>query len=288
VRARASVRDALERDPDGTLGLSARPIAYRPLDDRWVAPIAALCHRPRPDLARAVQASDLVLVTVRKDRGERPWSHFGAASALVDNCYLSSRSSCRARAFPTSGPDGAPNIEPRFAARVSDALGVRVGAPDFARYSLAVLASPAYRARFDAALRADYPRVPIAPNAAAYRALVEAGDAIARACASSATAPSTARIDAVPDDAAARIERPRISADEGWIELGPGVRVTAVPRGGLELVLGHVRVVEAWVASRRGRVLDATACREIADVVDRAAAIAAHIARLDALVAPLL
>ena len=36
--------------------------------------------------------SDFALITVRKDRGSVPWTHFGASRHVIDNCFLSSRS----------------------------------------------------------------------------------------------------------------------------------------------------------------------------------------------------
>ncbi len=155
-----------------------RPIAYRPLDDRFVCVTPRLCHRPRPDLLAAMDGSELALLTVRKDRGERAWAHFGATRHAVDNCWLSSRSSCRTRAFPTHRPDGSPNLRP---AAVRAWAGFEPSAGALVRYALAVLAAPTYRARHDDALRADYPRLPPPPDRASFEAAVAAGDALAAA-----------------------------------------------------------------------------------------------------------
>ncbi len=155
------------------LAATLRPIAYRPLDRRWVTVHPAVCHRPRPALLRAMDRSAFAILTVRKDRGERAWAHFGATAEAVDNCWLSSRSSCRTRAFPTHDPDGAPNLGP--AAR---AWGV--GDPaTLADYVLACLASVSYRTRYDARLRRDYPRVP--PPGDALARVAEAGRAVREA-----------------------------------------------------------------------------------------------------------
>lgn len=151
-----------------------RPVAYRPFDDRWVCVAPKICHRSRPDLLAAMDRSELALLTVRKDRGERPWAHFGASSRAVDNCFLSSRSSCRTRAFPTHRPDGTPNLD---GDRVRAWAGFEVAPGDLLRYALAVLAAPTYRSRHDVALRADYPRLPPPPDRSAFDACVRAGEA---------------------------------------------------------------------------------------------------------------
>ncbi|MFW6051558.1 MAG: type ISP restriction/modification enzyme [Myxococcota bacterium] len=172
-RAREAVRRALAwEDPRGVV----RPLAYRPFDVRWFAPIAPLCHRPRPALLRAVDRSEAVLLTVRKDRGQRPWAHFGAVRQVPDNCWTSTRSSCRTRAFPTHGPDGSPNLDAAVAQRVAERIGAAPPPERFLRYALAVLASRTYRATHDAALRVDYPRLPLPSGPEAFDALVRAGD----------------------------------------------------------------------------------------------------------------
>lgn len=176
ARARAAVREALERGE-----ATVRPIAYRPFDDRWVATIAPLCHRPRPELLDAIDRSSLVLLTVRKDRGQRAWAHFGATRHVPDNCWLSTRSSCRTRAFPTRFPDGRPNLDPELAERWSVAIGAKVDVESFARYALAILASATYRGALDRALRLDYPVLPPPRDAASFREAVDAGESLAAA-----------------------------------------------------------------------------------------------------------
>ncbi|MCB9632612.1 MAG: N-6 DNA methylase [Sandaracinus sp.] len=152
-RARRAVVEALRVDPEGTTWL--RPIAYRPFDRRWLAALPALCHRPRPDLAEAVARSELSLVTVRKDRGTRAWNHVAIVDAIVDNCFLSSRSSCRTRAFPTHAPDGSPNLS-----ELGHAWAGEGGARALALHAVTWLCGEAYRTRFEALLAADYPRIP--------------------------------------------------------------------------------------------------------------------------------
>ncbi len=176
-RARAAVARALAADPDGTEGLSVRPIAYRPFDVRFVAPVAPLCHRPRPDLIEAMARSSFALLTVRKDRGERAWTHFGAAAMVPDNCFLSARSSCRTRAFPTHGPGGSPNRDAAAASALFGECG-EVRVEDALDYALGLLAAAPYRARYGELLLRDYPRVLAPPSRAAFDAVREAGAAV--------------------------------------------------------------------------------------------------------------
>ena len=174
-RARAEVAAALAADPDGTRGVAARPIAYRPFDDRWLAPIPRLCHRPRPELLAAVDASAgrPILLCARKDRGARGWACFGIARAVPDNCWLSTRSSCRTRAFPPVDPTGRDNLAPEVVSRFACE-----SAADFIAYVAAVISAPRYRAEFDAALRVDYPRIPPPSDADERARVIAAGERV--------------------------------------------------------------------------------------------------------------
>jgi hypothetical protein len=169
--ARAAVRAALERDPAGEGWI--RPLAYRPFERRAFVTLRELCHRPRPALGAAMAHGGWALLSVRKDRGERGWNHVGATRDLVDNCYFSSRSSCRTRAFPAKTPKGDPNLSAEGAARFGDRDRA-------AAFALAVIGAAPYRERFGDVLRRDYPRIPDAEPAAIER-LVSIGQALAAA-----------------------------------------------------------------------------------------------------------
>jgi hypothetical protein len=184
--ARRAVAAALER------GDAIRRIAYRVLDDRWVCAVAPLCHRPRPELLAAVDRSSFLLASVRKDRGGVEWAHFGAARAALDACWLSTRSSCRTRAFPTHTPDGAPNLDPEIAARWSDAIAAPIDVEGFALYALATMASARYRREHAAILPLDYPRLPPPASAERYRDAVRAGRALLDALTAPARRPGSA------------------------------------------------------------------------------------------------
>jgi hypothetical protein len=174
-KAREALRRALG-DPASVIR-----VAYRPLMPRWMAVAPRICHRPRPDLLAAMRVSTFALLTVRKDRGQREWAHFGAARDPVDNCFLSARSSCRTRAFPTHAPDGTPNVDAVRLAELVERLSYLPSSLDLLHYALCVLASPRYRQRFDAALRADYPRLPPPSSDASFAACVAAGARLANA-----------------------------------------------------------------------------------------------------------
>jgi hypothetical protein len=166
--ARAALRAA------GGLDRFVAPIAYRPLDDRYVFTHRALCHRARTPIAEAMAHEPLALVTSRRDRGDRPFAHLGVVFAPADNCYLSARSSCRARVFPVRDRAGQPNLDARIAAELAKRVGPVVGNAAF-HYLIAVLSSGTFRARYDEALRHDPPRVPLPADRVTFERIAAAG-----------------------------------------------------------------------------------------------------------------
>jgi hypothetical protein len=100
---------------------------------------------------------------------------------VPDNCWLSTRSSCRTRAFPPVDLDGRENLSPDAVERFGGD-----GADDFIAYVAAVISAPRYRAHFDAALRADYPRIPPPSNADERARVVAAGERVIAAFAAPA------------------------------------------------------------------------------------------------------
>ncbi len=173
--AREAVRAAVTADPEGTTWV--RPLAYRPGEPAFFVDLPALCHRPRRALAAAMAHGGWALLSVRKDRGERPWRHVGVSDARADNCFFSSRSSCRTRVFPRFDPAGQPN-----------GAGDAVAVARTMAAALAVLSSSTYQATFDDALKRDYPRLPDL-DAEALDVLAPLGESLAEALLASGDEP---------------------------------------------------------------------------------------------------
>jgi hypothetical protein len=171
--SRAALRGQLET---ASANLT-RALAYRPLDDRFCFSLAPFCHRPRPDLARAVSQSNLCLLSARKDRGQGPWNLFGVTRTSADGCYLSTRSSCRTRVFPSHDVSGAPNLDPRLRDALSARIGQTLTSESLIAYAIGVLASQSFRREHDAELHLDYPRLPWPVDAAAFAQQHAAGEA---------------------------------------------------------------------------------------------------------------
>ena len=86
------------------------------------SPLAPLCHRPRPDLLRAIEPLELRADQRAQGPRRRRWAHFAAARARSDNCFCRrvrrvarARSRARSRRATTTSP------------RLADEFGERVG-----------------------------------------------------------------------------------------------------------------------------------------------------------------
>jgi hypothetical protein len=270
-KARAALRAALDAGQDPVLR-----IAYRPWDERVFCNVAPLCHRPRPLLAAALQHGGFALLSVRKDRGDMPWRHVSAAASTVDNCYLSARSSCRTRAFPSYTPDGAENLGLQ-ARELLAAVGCGSCTPtDAQHYLLAVLSARSYQACWDSELHHDYPRVPPPPDADSFRRLVALGAELARLHASPCEA--TAH---VPDpEPQARFKQLVLDSVAGELRL-TGTVLVSLPHGALDLRIGQVQPLAAYLAQRAQRTLDRASLQAVYGRAERLCQLAKRLVEVD-------
>ncbi|HET8939645.1 MAG TPA: type ISP restriction/modification enzyme [Polyangiales bacterium] len=233
-------------------------IAYRPWDVRVFCSVAPLCHRPRPLLGAALAHGGIALLSVRKDRGDLPWRHVSAVDATVDNCYLSSRSSCRTRAFPSFTPDGEPNLGPR-ARELLAAVGCgSCSSVDVQHYLLSVLSATNYQTCWDSELHADYPRVPMPHEAGSFERLVDLGARLAELhknpCETTWAAPIPER--------GAQHKHVQLDSEAGEVRL-QGQLLIALPPAALALRIGQVQPLRAYLAQRSQWPLDRAALQAI-------------------------
>jgi hypothetical protein len=240
---RARLEQALEGPPETLIGR----YAYRPFELRAYCKLTPLCHRPRPLLARAVAYSGLCLVSVRKEPGGAAWNMFAPIQLLADSSFLSTRSSCRTRVFPSHGPDGAPNLAPRVLEGVATRIGRAPSPEELVAYVAGVLGAPSFRREQCAQLAGDYAQIPWPLDAAVFAAAVAAGRRFAALLAPDATpaaepallvSGATALSQAVPRRAL-RWVSPHL------LEVGAGARIGAGDLRSFQARVGHHAIVES-------------------------------------------
>jgi hypothetical protein len=262
ARARAALTEALAREPASIL----QRIAYRPWDERVFCAVAPLCHRPRPLLQAALAHGGIALLSVRKDRGDMPWRHVSASAAIVDNCYLSARSSCRTRAFPSFTPEGAPNIGPHAGEQLAAVGCEGASSLDVQHYLLCVLSAASYQACWDSELHHDYARIPAPRDAASFAQLAALG---ARLAALHASPCETRGCDDVPAQGARFKD---LELARGQLRLNARV-LFQLPEAALALRVGQLQPLAAYIAQRAGLPLRAADLRAVCARAERLVAL---------------
>jgi predicted helicase len=289
-------KDATAPNADGQAGPHRdliRQILYRPFDIRYTYytgqsrgvmgwPVTKIMCHVRPP-------AGIALVTTRMTKGEE-FAHAIVTDEPAEKISLSSKSSNNAFVFPlwlvpehdTLDPAKNvrhPNLDPRYLQALADALGVGVTQPfglpdgvtpeDTFHFIYAVLHAPTYRSRYAEYLRSDFPRIPLPPNEATFRALAALGARLVelhllRDSALDEGAP------AFPVSGSGLVEKPRYEA--------PALTPTPLPQAGEGLKGGRVwinktqyfegidpdtwafrvggyQVLEKWLKDRKGREL---------------------------------
>jgi SAM-dependent methyltransferase len=252
--ARARIARALERDPETCIGT----FWYRPFEARAYVTEAPLCHRPRPHLARAAAASELCLLSSRKEPGGAAWNMFAAVRGSADSSFLSTRSACRTRVFPSHSPDGEPNLARSVVERLGELLGAAPAPVQVIHYVLGVLGAPLFRAEHQAALKLDYPRLPWPRDARGFSALASAGERfVALLEGPDPAAPAGLAVEGVLP-AAHELRRSQLRhLTPGRLRVAAGAEISAGPEGSLDAQVGHHRLVELAYGARGSATLPA-------------------------------
>jgi predicted helicase len=259
-------------------------IEYRPFDRRWIFFHPTLVWQTAPVTSQNVlhRRDNLVLLSLGKNRAETTNGQWVSA-ILADKSVVSTRDN--ASGFPLYtyppadgllGSDGhrSHNLSPVFLKELALALGLGetrgdalpdgIDAEEIFYCMYALLYSPSYRERYDAFLKADFPRIPLPATLALFRRLSALGHeltdlhlmktATASQLTVSYSGPSQPVVENVVWiteivwlDAAAT--KKRESATPGTI----GFR--GVPEAVWNFHIGGYQVCEKWLKDRKGRTL---------------------------------
>ena len=157
-------------------------ISYRPFDTRHIYYDSALVDFDRRAVMQHMLVENTALVGLRQSRS-REQETFFVSTTLVNKDYVSLLDTCTV--FPlwlSNEQSRSSNLVPSAVSLFQRALGVSaidLSAPLHAEkifhYLYAVLHSPAYRQRYAAFLRTDFPRIPIPGSLAVFNALAALG-----------------------------------------------------------------------------------------------------------------
>ncbi|MDD9205847.1 hypothetical protein PU560_05110, partial [Georgenia sp. 10Sc9-8] len=159
------------RDENGPAPEPVR-VGYRSLDRQWVIPDARLMHAESPPLwAARVPGQVFTVEQHAKPISDGPGLVFSALIPDMDHF----KGSEGGRALPLLHPDGSPNVAPGSLQGLSVALQEDVTAQELLAYIAGVVAHPAFTQTFTDELTTPGIRVPLAADAATFRAAADLG-----------------------------------------------------------------------------------------------------------------
>jgi hypothetical protein len=168
-----------------------RKIAYRPFDNRFMFYHPSLVWRTREEVMQHMDGACLSLISCRQQSQEDvEWSLAGVTKLPIESCVISNKTKEINYSFPlwlTAGKSKVPNLSSSYLAAIHAALNLAstdyrpedpsapLHAEKIFHYIYAVLHSPAYRQRYAAFLRTDFPRIPIPGSRKVFDALAKLG-----------------------------------------------------------------------------------------------------------------
>jgi hypothetical protein len=185
----SEAKDALS---DGAWKKKLVPVLYRPFDIRTTVydSHVAVHRRDRVSL-QVIDGRNLSIVSCRQQsQYETEWNLVGVARGLIESCTISNKTKEINYLFPTwlaSEGNRKPNLAASFVEKVYSSLNLSpadyrpedttapLHAEKIFHYLYAVLHSPAYRQRYAAFLRTDFPRIPIPGSRQVFDALAKLG-----------------------------------------------------------------------------------------------------------------
>lgn len=279
------------------------PILYRPFDTRWTYYTGTsrgfLCY-PRADvMGHILSQANMALGTTRTVEVGSGFSHVFASRAMIQHHTVSLKEvnylfplylypgvgSRTGELLLSPWPKGKggrrPNLDPRFIERLAGASALRFvpdgsgdlratfGPEDVLAYTYAVFHSPGYRERYEAHLKLDFPRVPLAVRARLFGQLALAGhDLLALHMLESPklahpitayTGPRNVEVGRVGwSDGTVWLNCRKTIAREGHRATKPGTAgLRRVPEEVWDFRVGGYQVCHKWLKDRKGRRLSA-------------------------------
>ena len=156
-------------------GAVIRPARYghRSFDRQWIIPDGRLINRPNPTLWKTHSSRQVYMTALHRTAPSAgPAVTFSATIPDLD--HYNGRGG---RVFPlwADREHRTPNLKVSLLHEVAETLGVDIGAPDFMAYLAAVVAHPAYTARFRSDLVRPGLHVPMTAAAELFKEAVEIG-----------------------------------------------------------------------------------------------------------------
>lgn len=245
-------------------------IAYRPFDDRFVYYDGELLERPREQVMRNfIGRENIGLVASKQVKAFDEWHHAFIADGIFESCIVSNKTSEISYGFPlyTFDPlDGARrvNFNDKTVRKIQKTAGGKVSETEIFDYVYAVLHSPAYREKYAAFLKIDFPKIPYPENAESFARLAEIGGKLRKI-----------HFLDVDENIARGIGFPvsgdnvvdKLSYRNGRVYINAAQYFDNVPPAAWEFFIGGYQPAQKWLKDRKGRILDYADIRRYQKIV---------------------
>lgn len=287
---------AMRELADGAWRERVVPILYRPFDARWtVYDRNVAVHRRERISEHLLQEGNLALLIMRQVALDDAFSHAGCSSLPFDNrCFYSNKGVLAGVSLwllpehDTLDPAKNvrhPNLDPRYLKALAAALGVAVTEPfglpegvmpeDIFHFIYAVLHAPAYRSRYAEYLRSDFPRIPLPPDMATFRALAALGEKLValHLLRDPALAQGGPSYPVSGDHVVEKLRyEPASDGQSGKLWINARQYFDGIDPETFAFRVGGYQVLEKWLKDRKGRALtidDITHYRKVAVALAR-------------------
>ncbi len=245
-------------------------IAYRPFDDRFVYYDGELLERPREQVMRNFIGRENIGLVVKRGF-PNPERAVGFVSNKITDfrCWSCAGMQGGDYLFPlyTFDPlDGARrvNFNDKTVRKIQKTAGGKVSETEIFDYVYAVLHSPAYREKYAAFLKIDFPKIPYPENAESFARLVETGGKLRKI-----------HFLDVDENIARGISFPvsgdnvvdKLSYRNGRVYINAAQYFDNVPPAAWEFFIGGYQPAQKWLKDRKGRILDYADIRRYQKIV---------------------
>ena len=245
-------------------------IAYRPFDDRFVYYDGELLERPREQVMRNfIGRENIGLVVSKQVKAFDEWHHAFISDGIFESCIVSNKTSEISYGFPLYAfdpLDGARrvNFNDKAVRKIQKTAGGKVSETEIFDYVYAVLHSPAYREKYAAFLKIDFPKIPYPENAESFARLAEIGGKLRKI-----------HFLDVDENIARGIGFPvsgdnvvdKLSYRNGRVYINAAQYFDNVPPAAWEFFIGGYQPAQKWLKDRKGRTLDYADIRRYQKIV---------------------
>lgn len=262
-----------------------RSVAYRPFDDRWSEFGKVTMDYPRRELLDHVAGRENLTLLSPRQIGTTEWRHAFIAKTPANDCLVSNRTKEANQTFPVwLFEDGVAreNLSPAFRDFLDSRYGEHYDPEQILGYIYAVLHAPTYRSRYAEFLRIDFPRIPFAETPEQFEALSVLGWDLIQTHLLKTVPRSKPRLGDYTGRGDHTVEAVRYSPQEATVWINKTQGFANVPQAVWDFHIGGYQVIDKYLKSRKGRVLNLDEQTHIGNVAESLNFTIAQMAKIDA------